>query len=405
MTIPTIQVLVEFSGFDPSYQPYFELDNEVKGRLDNADFRLAPVGLLDVTSRVRNINFSRGKNARFANFQAGALTIDFNNHDRAFDPLFPDSPFFGSIVPRREIQVLANQRTIFTGFIEDWDFTYETDGNSLARAKCFDGLYILAGQQLNAFVPTQQLTGERIEAILDRSEINWPSSARDIDVGDVLVGTQEVAGRVNALNYLQKVTDTEPGLLFVSGSGDITYRDKYKSSGDSLVEFSEEGIGFSSIEVIFGSELLYNEITISNVGGGTAVATAEESVAEYGLRALTITDLLGATDQQSVDLAVYYASKFSEPSYRFESLEVIVHKLEEEETNTVLDLELGDVTKVKFVPNGIGDPIERIVEIISINHMIRPDSYFVTFGFQELSNEFFILDDQVFGRLDEGILA
>jgi len=405
MSLPNIQVLVEFEGFDPTYQPYFQLDSSEKGRLDNTEYTLAPANLLDVTGRVRTVNFARGKSARFANFQAGTLTVEFNNHDRAFDPLFTGSPFFGEIVPRRKILILSAGITVFTGFIEDWDLSYSVDGDSVAQAKCFDGLYILAGQQLNAFTPTEQSTGERVEAILDRTEVAWSATDRDIDTGVVDVGTQAVSSQTNALNYLQKVTETEPGLLFVAGDGVLTFRDRYKTSGSAVVEFSNEEIPFSNLEVIYGSELLYNEITIANDGGGTAVAVDELSADEYGIRALSLTDLLGSTDEQSVNLATYYANKFSEPSYRFESLEVLLHSLEPSEQETILNLELGDIVIVKFTPNGIGDPIERSVEIIRIDHNIQVDSYFVSFGFQELKNEFLILDDAALGKLDEGILA
>lgn len=405
MSIPNIQVLVEFEGFDPTYQPYFELDNSEKGRLDNTEYPLAPVDLLNVTGRVRSYTFNRGKSARFSNFQAGGLSVVFNNHDRAFDPLYTDSPFFGEIVPRRKIVIIVDNIPVYTGFIEDWDLSYDPSGDSIATAKCYDGLYILAGQRITSHTPVEQTTGERIEAILDRPGVAWSSEDRDIDTGIISVGTQEVSDGVNALNYLQKVTDTEPGLLFVDGNNILTFRDRYKTSGTAITEFSNESIPFSNLEVVYGSELLYNEITIANVGGGTAVATDEQSEAEYGVRALQITDLLGATDEQSVNLAVYYANKFSQPSYRFESLEVLVHALDEAEQAEILALELGDVATVKFTPNGIGDSIERTVEIISIEHTANVDSYFVQFGFQELKNEYFILDDQVFGRLDEGILA
>jgi len=354
---------------------------------------------------VRSIDFQRGKTARFSSFQAGRLNVEFNNHDRAFDPLYEQSPFFGEIVPRRKILIVNAGITVFTGFIEDWDFSYTPDGDSRATAKCFDGLYILAGQQLNAFTPTEQKTGERIESVLDRTEIAWSAEDRDIETGVIDVGTQEVDANTNALNYLQSVVATEPGLFFAAGDGSLTYRDKYKSSGATPIEFSNESIRFNNLEVIYGSELLYNEITIANQGGGTAVAIDELSADQYGIRALSITNLLGATDEQSITLAAYYANKFSEPSYRFESLEVSLHSLEPSQQEDVLGLELGDVATVKFTPNGIGDPIERTVEIIRIAHNIQVDRYFVSFGFQELSNEFFVLDDEVFGKLDEGILA
>jgi len=405
MSLPDIQVLVEFEGFDPTYQPYFQLDSSEKGRLDNTEYPLAPADLLDVTPRVRSVNFGRGKSARFSSFQAGSLNVEFNNHDRAFDPLFTNSPFFGEIVPRRKILILSAGITVFTGFIEDWDLSYDPSGDSIAQAKCFDGLYILAGQRLSTFTPTQQKTGERIEAILDRSEVAWSATDRDIDTGAEDVGTQVVTANANALNYLQKVNETEPGLLFVSGDGVLTFRDKYKSSGTAITEFSNDEIPFSSLEVIYGSELLYNEIVVSNEGGGTAIATDELSADQYGVRAVTLTGLLGATDTQSENLAGYYLGKFKEPSYRFESLEVLLHSLTPTEQEEVLALELGDVATVKFTPNNIGDPIERTVEIIRIDHNIQVDSYFVNFGFQELKNEFLILDDQVFGKLDEGILA
>jgi len=401
MSIPNPQVFVEFDAFDPDFQPYFELDNETKGRLDNTEFLLAP-DLFDITDRVRSFRINRGKGRRFASFQAASATVTLNNHDRAFDPLYTDSPFAGNIVPRRKIKITSNGIDIFSGFIEDWDLSYSPDGDSVAIAKSYDGFYILAGQTIDAQTPTEQTTGERINAILDLPEIAWSVTNRDIDTGVVDVGTQAISDNTPALSYLQKISETEAGLFFVSASGDVTFRDRYPSAGSAVVEFSNDDIPFTSLEVIYGSELLYNSVTIANTGGGTAVSDDAQSQSAYGVRDLVITDLLGATDTQSANLSLYYIDKYSEPEYRIESLEVALQRLDETDQDRVLSLELGEVCIVKFTPNEIPPAIERTLTIISIEHSVRPDSHYITLGFQETRNEPWTLSDIIFGRLSEG---
>ena len=120
---------------------------------------------------------------------------------------------------------------------------------------------------------------------------------------------------------------------------------------------------------------------------------------------MAITDLLGATDEQSVDLAIKYVDLYSAPEYRIEQLEVALHDLDPTDQETVLGLELGSVCKVEFTPNGIGDPIEKFIQVIKINHNIRPEQHYVTFGFQEIKYLALVLDDPVFGKLDVGTLG
>lgn len=405
MSQPTMQVLVDFTLQNLDFQPYFELDNAVKGVLDNSQYRLAWSDFVDVSNLVRRINLGRGKDARFDEFQSGAATIDFNNHERFFDPLYEQSPFAGSIVPRRKIVVIANDIVVFTGFIEDWDLSYMPDGDSIAQAKAYDGFYILAGQQLEAFTPVQQKTGDRIDTILSRPEVDWPTEDRLLDTGLNDVGTQSVSDNLNVLNYLQQVSQAEPGLLFLSADGKIVYKDKYKQSQPNPPTFGPNDIHFSGLEVIYGSELLYNKITIANEGGGTAVSQDLNSQQAYGIRSLALTDLIGANDDQSVELALYYSNKYSEPRYRFQSVEIALHSLDEDDKNKLLALELGDVAIIQFTPNNIPPTIERTAEIIGINHSVSIDQYFIEFSLQQISIEYLRLDDPAFGRIDSGILA
>ncbi len=402
MSIPTPKVEIGFDLTDSPIGPFFVLDNDTRGRLDNTEFRLGGTIFVDVTDRVRTISVTRGKSRRFASFQAGQLDVEFNNHDRAFDPLYPDSPFAGNIIPRREIRVSMGDSIQFSGWIDDWDLTYSPDGNSIAGAVASDAFTILANQSLTAGTPTQERTDQRIATSLSDPGVNWANSLRDLEQGTVDVGTQEIDADTNALSYMQKVTETESGLFFIGKTGSVTFRNRLQApSSTDLVIFDQgENIPYANIEIIYGAELLYNQVTIANAGGGTAVANDLDSQSEYGIRGLNITDLLGANDLQSVDLAVRIIDQYSEPEYRVQQLEVNLHDLDEIDQDTVLGLELGSICQVRFTPNGIGDPIERFISVIKIDHNINPDRHFIQFSFQEIKFLALVLDDEVFGKLD-----
>jgi hypothetical protein len=402
MALPIEKVEIGFDLTDSPIGPFFRLNDSVAGRLDNTEYRLGGTIFFDVTDRVKSFQVDRGKPRRFSTFPAGAAGIRFNNHDRAFDPTYPDSPFAGQIIPRREIRITSGTAVQFTGFIDDWNLTYTVDGNSIADAVAKDVTSFFSKQRVTAGTPVQELTSERINRVLDDPEVDWASSLRDIDTGTVEVGTQEIEAGTNALNYMQKVTETEGGLLFINKGGDLAFRNAVQAADSTnLVTFGQgTGIPYSGIQVVYGAELLYNEVVISNVGGGTATAIDENSQNEYGIRNLSITDLLGATDLQSVDLAVKYADLYSEPEYRVERLDIQLHDLEPAEQETVLNLEIGSVCKVEFTPNGIGDPIERFLTVISIKHDVNPEIHVTRLGFQELKYLALVLDDPIFGKLD-----
>jgi len=405
MSIPTPKVEIGFDLTDSPIGPFFVLDDDERGRLDNTEYRLGGTIFVDVTDRVRQFSVSRGKSRRFANFQAGQLNVEFNNHDRAFDPLYPLSPFAGNIIPRREIKVTMGTAVQFSGWIDDWDLSYSPDGNSIAGAVASDAFTILANQTLTAGTPTEERTDQRITTSLD--DVAWAGDLRDLEQGIVNVGTQAIAENTNALTYMQKVTETESGLFFIGKDGSVTFRNRVQApTSTGLVTFDQgTNIPYAKIGIIYGAELLYNQVNIANEGGTTQTANAIASQGEYGVRELSITDLLGATDAQSLALANNLLDNYRDPEYRVEQLEVNLHDLDSTDQETVLGLELGSVCKVEFTPNGIGDPIERFIAVIKIDNRVTPDRHFIQFGFQEIKFLALVLDDAVFGKLDEGTLG
>jgi hypothetical protein len=407
MAAPAVTVEV---GFDLSGLggPFFTLDDSVQGVLDNTEFTLGGTLFYDVSDRVRSINVSRGKSRELDRFTAGQTAIEFNNNDRAFDPEYAASPFFGQIIPRRDVRVKANGSAVFYGYVDDWNLSYSTDGLSTCRLDGSDAFTILSQQALTGGTATSQLTGARFNAILDRPEIEWPASARTIETGQQTLQADVIEANTNALEYLQLVNNSEPGAFFVGAEGNITFVDRSDAiSSSGLPVFSDDGTGipFVELNVVYGSELLYNRIIVSRLNGGTAIADDTDSQNAYGITVLEQDGLLVANDSDAISLASYLLGQYSEPEYRFESLGVALEDLSGPNVATVLGLELGDVVEVKFTPNNIGTQINKYARVIRVDHDIRPASHRLVFGFQTLDYASFILDDNEFGKLDTGRLG
>jgi hypothetical protein len=394
-------------GFDVSGSPgapFVTLNDPVKGLLGSTEFVLGGTLFYDVTDKVLNYAVSRGKNRQLDRYRAGAVSVNLDNTDRTFDPLYSGSEYAGQIIPRRPIRVTSNGVRQIVASIDDWDLQYEAQGRSVATAKASDGLTQLANQTLNAATQTSQLSGARISTVLNNPEVNWPIAQRNLDAGQTTLQADTIAENTNALAYIQRITEIEPGAFFIDREGDARFRDRYSYASNGSAVFTDDGTGipYTNLRVIYGTELLANEVIVQRLGGGTAIASTPNSQEQYGIFNLTLQDALMNTDLGATNLAEFLNAKYSQPEYRFEALDVDLDNVSTEVATTILSLELGDVVQVVFTPGNIGDPISRFVEVIRIAQRVTPTSHVVELGLGSLELNFWRLSDPVFGRLSAG---
>ena len=388
--------------------PYFRLNDPVKGKLNNTDYRLAGPIWIDITDRVANVSIKRGKNRELERYNSGSASVTLHNEDRTFDPLNTSSPFVGNIIPRRAIRVSTGGYTQFTGVIEDWNLDYDVSGKSNASIVAADAFTLLAQQSLTPGTATTQLTGARINAVLSQPSVGWPLTQRMIDTGSAEVGADVWESDDNVLTYLQAVEASEQGQLFIDRNGNVRFVNGAvtPTSDLSAALFSDEGDGipYVSASVSYGSELLYNEVTVTSPSGGTAVANNTESQDTYGITTTKVDTLL-STSNAVQSLSLFWVAKYGEPEYRFQDLEVSLDGLTGTQQIDVLNIELGDIVQIKFTPNGLGDVIQRYGQVNKIEQSIGPDRHNIVFGFGSLQYSFLVLDDTGFGILDQNALA
>ena len=177
----------------------------------------------------------------------------------------------------------------------------------------------------------------------------------------------------------------------------------------ALVSFDDAGNGipFNKIDVVFGGENFYTEVTASGnptiTDPQTVVATANQAI--YGTRTFSVDGLLNATNTGVYGVAQEYLWRYYQPSLRVQSIGVILERLNPVDRATVLALELGDGVQVTFTPNKIGDPITRKCWIIGISWDVTLEYKQVTLKMQSAESEIFTLDSNVFGYLDTNILG
>ena len=378
----------------------FILDDPVAGVLDNTVYTLGGTVFKDITSRVISATTSRGKNRDLDRFSSGTLNITASNEDRAFDPNYASSPYAGAIVPRREVRVTVDGVRVISTTIDDWNYGYSPDGSSRAEIVATDECTLLARQVLTAGTATPQLSGARVSAVLDMLSVAWPDGKRSIDVGESTLGADVFAG--NALQYLQKISDSEQGLLFIAKNGDLVFRDRLDATPTtaSLTDFTDDGTGipFTLTAVNYGSELLYNQAVVTS-GELSAQADNDRSQIAYGVTSVEL-DTLVSTSAQLQNLADFLVQKYGDPEYRFETISVNLDTVGATYKATCLGLEIGDVVSITFTPNGIGDPIQQYGQIIRISHELEPLRHDMFISVSSLDWTFLVLDDAVFGKLD-----
>jgi len=401
LNIPDIKVEIEV---DPGsgLQPFFTLDDPITGELDGT-FGLGGLTFADATEFVQGVQIKRGKINPLDRFDAGSASVIFDNTNRVFDPL-GTSPFSEQLLPRRGIKISAADVLLFVGVVEDWNLDYDRSGDSQSVAVATDKFLFLANQELDEFFNVEQKSGDRIVTILNKPEVLWPALEREIDTGQVELQDDFVEDNQNVLEYLQLVAESESGSLFIAADGKLTFFDKLKGpSSVDLVTFSDDGVDlpFQEIKALWGGEFLYNRIIVQALLGLPQISEDTTSQGFYGISTLSITDLLMKNDADAQSKSAALLNRFKEPTYRFDSLTTNLNALDDDQSLDLLNRDLTDVIRVRFTPNQIGDEINSLGSIIGIQHSIQPGSHRITFNLDTLDFAPFVLDDAVFGVLDE----
>lgn len=163
----------------------------------------------------------------------------------------------------------------------------------------------------------------RVGRVLDA--IGWPSGKRDLNTAVVTLAAITL-DETNALSHLQKVQQTEDGLLFIAGDGDVQFHDRDARStapfDTSQATFGDDAgeMPYQDLTTDYSNDYIYNDVRITREGGTVQVAGDADSQATYGKRSLELTELLFTSDADALTLAKAKLAKFKTPVLRVASI-------------------------------------------------------------------------------------
>lgn len=409
MTTPTMQILVGFQTTTGFGTPFL-LDDAFYGVLDTADRgTLGGLVYADLTSLVESVNITRGRNRQLDQFNAGTATVSFDNASRILDPLNTASIYYPYVLPRCPIIILANGIPIYTGLVTDWNLDYDLANQDMMYAACSDQFTVLANQALNAITPATELSSTRVNTVLNYPEILY-QGPRSISTGSSTLGAYLIEQDTNLLNYLQEVTTSEQGYLFMAADGTLTF--KGRTSVLNPIEgadfsYNSSGIRYQTLLNEFGDELLYNYIVTESPAGAKQIASDANSIALYQAQQYALLNLLNSTTTEVASLGQYLLGKYKNPILRFNGLSTQMAALTEANQNICLNLDLTDICSVtKNYVTGTPSATTQTLIVSGVNHNIVPGSHIISYTFESADNsQYLTLNDNFYGRLDYNLLA
>ncbi len=395
---------------DVGFGDGFTLDDTQQGLLDGTTYVLDGVdefAEIDVVS----VQIERGKKSPLDSIAPGRAVIVARDTSRAFDPYntasvywdeFDDTP---GLSPLRQVRITRNSDVIFRGRVVD--FTYDYVGPKQipqVTIICADDLFILANSFLSAFTPSAELSSARVATILDRTEVGWSASLRDITTGTATLGDYAIAEGTNALDYLRKVDSAERGRLFVRASdGDLVFQPRIGNTLSApAVTFADDGseTPYREVFVDFTVESVLNRVTVQRSGGTAQTATDNASIALYFTQAETITDSLLSTDAQALTLANYLLE--GSPSPRFSGVETFFGSLTTGQQDDVAVVEIGDTIEItRTFTTGSPLTVTEELSVEGLSHRIDLRGETMTFYTAPTDIVYaLLLDDALYGTID-----
>ena len=416
MTIPVdITVSLNFAD-SPSFGIPLTLDDPVNGILgtnvlaDNASL------IVDLSSSTTQISIKRGKDILTDNYNSGSALIRVLDPLGYFNPTNTSSPYYGYVKPLRKLRISATNTAgltvyLFSGYTSEYRYTYpqgqETGYVTIAAYDAFK-IFNLAAITTVTGSSIGQGTGTRIDKILDT--ISWPAGMRDIDAGNTTCQADPATSRV-ALSAIKVLENTEQGAFYISPEGTAIFQDRnftIATAGGTPIIFAQDasGLNYANLKFSFDDKLIYNQSTMTRVGGTAQVASDSASIDTYFLHSMALSNLMMQTDADALNAAKAWVASHKDTSIRIDSMTLDYNdpSYTAANINTILGL---DYFQPVYITNTTpqGSTITKTLQVQGLSWDITPNSMQCTVTTLEPSIEGFILNSTLYGILGTSVLS
>ncbi len=332
---------------------------------------------IDITTYVLSISTRRGRNDVMGPMGIGTCELLLDNTARVFDPIYALVVAAWDLKPLKRVRIRATHAGItygiFAGYVDGWPQSWEDGVVPVVSLRACDALKILSLTELNE-IYVQELSGARVrkvladagftlggtwvldslvDSVLGTTTVLGPYGSYVVCDGDSTLQAQTVAN-TTAMQYLNDITDSEYGLLFVNAGGLVEFRNRhYEFSSADLPIFGDApgGINYSDYELAYDDLQIYNDVRMQRIGGALQTASDATSQLDYYIRTLRQDALLITTDIEAADRANFLLNTHKAPSYRGSGITLTGYG-DADQMLQMVALDIGDRIVVKRRPQG-----------------------------------------------------
>ena len=414
MPLPTVKVTVNFSS-GASFGQTMVLGT---GILDQDVLGDAAALIVDVSAQVQNVSTTRGRNLLTEQFQTGTATVTIADQLGYWNPQNTASPYYGQLLPLRKIQISAVDPAtsltsyLFSGYITSYNYRQSQDVGEVSTTTltALDAtqLLTLATVTTVAGATAGELTGSRFNDILDA--IGWPSGMRDVDAGQTTCQADPGTARTGSA-ALQTVASTEFGAFYIDTQGRVVFQDRNLTStsvAGTPTAFVDTGAGirYSNADFRLDDSQIFNQANVT-AGAITATYKDQTSIDTYFLHSYDATNLLMQTTTAADNWARAMVASRKDTTIRCDSITLNLNTPSYTSGITAaLSLDYFDPITVTQTQPGASS-ITKTLQIFGVAHSINylNQSWFTRFTTAEPILDSFILDNALYGVLDQNVLS
>ena len=396
----------------------FTLDSATKGILDNTTYVLdGTTEFAPMMQYSKSISVNRGRKDIGDQFSAGTMTftLDDTLAGGVLNPLYSSSPFVDptgqfTLAPLRRVSLGRYNSSntfveLFAGQIVNYDYSYELGGNDTVTVYCADDFYLLAQTAMAEYGVTEQLSSERLTAVLDLPEVAYPALSRNINTGTQTLGgaaAYTVAEGTNVKAYIDQIQAAEQGRVFMSRAGILNFDPRIGNTlSGSVADFHDDGTQtpYNNLSIAYNADQIVNRASVQHLGATVPeVADDTASQAKYLIQTVSITDSLLHNDVAAAELATYLL--VGEPTATFTGVQTNFLMLTTPQREALALVDIGDT--ITITNTIAGGEVAQELSVEGIEHRLDfVSGHRVTYYTASTVIVYqLILDDPTYGTLD-----
>ncbi|MFZ9845460.1 MAG: hypothetical protein ACO3EW_05765, partial [Candidatus Nanopelagicaceae bacterium] len=364
---------------------------------DGVTFNETSADCYDISDIVITANTRRGRSRQLDKIEAGYAVITVIDENGDFNPDNTASPYYGKLKPGNKIRLYPDYDDgngsfrypdIFTGYVFNYKINFSMGVNQANQItiEAYDAFKIFNSVSITDV--TNSTTGdssdERIGQILDLQQINWPAGLRTFETSALSLADDQGDLRT-VLDAIRQVEDTEVGLVFVDGSGEVQFKNRTTANTqpdyNDAYKFSDNGIetSYNDLRLTQNDDILINRVTVKSFNNSTEV-TVYDSTSEttYFTRSAERANVLLTSTTDLTGVANQLLANYKDSSLQIDR--IVLNLSEYEQIDRVI---AGLYFDIFFIPLYIektlsgNTTINRLGWIQGVNHDITPNSWLV----------------------------